>query len=314
MGLKLYKTWTLEEDNCLRALLNNNQLSYWDIAKQLRRSANSCQSRAHYLNLSSNFVNRQYSFNENFWKTPNPINSYWAGFVAADGSLTSDKFIFKLAISKNDISQLERFKNDCDAEYNILSQTRMTKKGNKSEMVSIAINGCPTWYEDLKTNFNITPNKTHRLQPPNLLDNYLKLCYLIGYTDGDGTICLNCRNEVTIGYASASQSIIDWVKDTIETNFPLKLCYKPANVRVKPTHSLFAVNGIRSFIILDALKDFPVPKLARKWHQPKVLELLESYKDTYLDLFWPIKIPPEWRDFSLNTEKEEIFPTYQKIV
>lgn len=304
MGLKLYKPWTPEEDEKFREILNNSSISYFDIGRQMNRSTNACQGRAKLLGLSNNFINRTYYYDNFFWGKPNPINCYWAGIIASDGSLNKPSSSLKLEISKKDESILRQFIIDASYTGLIHNTRKINKSGTISNMINVSINGCRDWFESLKKNFNIVPNKVKRLAPPNLLDNYLKLCYLIGYTDGDGTICLDKRNNLQIRYCSASFYIIKWIREIIETNFTLKLRNRQTKVcnSKNGNYFSFGVNGIRSFIVFDCLHRFPVPKLARKWRQPKVLEFLEEKKQQYPEFFSQVlEVPPEWKDFDYKT-------------
>src|SRR5690606_13503507 len=46
------------------------------------------------------------------------------------------------------------------------------------------------WFDDLYKFWNILPNKTLYLNPPNITDLNLCLSYIIGLIDGDGSICI----------------------------------------------------------------------------------------------------------------------------
>src|SRR3990167_6033115 len=52
---------------------------------------------------------RKVFFDENFFEIPNLINSYWAGFIAADGSINTDRFALSIQISDKDYEHLNKF-------------------------------------------------------------------------------------------------------------------------------------------------------------------------------------------------------------
>jgi hypothetical protein len=69
---------------------------------------------------------------------------------------------------------------------------------------------------DLKNNFNITPQKSLTLQPPNL-DYKHALCFIIGIIDGDGSIFLQKQkkdknNSIVLSIIN-TRFILEWVKD-----------------------------------------------------------------------------------------------------
>ncbi len=47
----------------------------------------------------------------------------------------------------------------------------------------------------------------------------------------------------------------------------------------------YTIVGLRAAIIIDYLRQFPVPKLNRKWNHPVVLQKINEYKQKYSHLF-----------------------------
>ncbi len=298
-----YKFWTIEEGNRLKELVGKN-LSFDEIGRTIGRSTSSCQNYSHKMGLKNNYRYRKYSYDENFWKIPNLINSYWAGIAAADGCiLYKNRHAFSLSLCKSDIVCLEKFKKDCGFTGKITIENRFRKMyehiGYKIySTASIRIHG-NKWMEDLKNNFNIIPKKSKRLGPPNLNDIVLKLAYFIGYIDGDGTICLTYRKgcnkrELIIRFVSASKSIIEWIKNLTDDLFPKHL-YKRRNKDSKITDTdnkyfSYAIAGIKALVVYDYLKDFPVQKMERKWFRKEYLDFLDENKKLFPQYFTKEKL------------------------
>lgn len=117
--------------------------------------------------------------NDNYFSIPNERNSYWAGFIAADGNI----FKNRLTISQSDYDKIKQFSNeiDCNAKISLRNSRLSVKKHYCIQIVSNKLT------KDLLDNFNIPEKKSLILEPP-ILNRKLSLCYLAGLIDGDGSI------------------------------------------------------------------------------------------------------------------------------
>ena len=291
-----YKYWTQEEDLKLKDLVESNLYDFKDIGRQLNRSASSCQSHSRFLGFKSGYVRRKYFHTEDFFKTPNLLNCYWAGMLAADGSIThNSKLGSTLRLEIADIDHLYQFKKDVGFTGRIED---CFKNGSISNTKTVRINSC-FWAKDLKDNFGIIPNKSYRLTPPNLNNDLLRFAFLLGYIDGDGCICL-CKRKVdtelslSLSIVSCSPSILLFLKDMVDRYFINYRLRKKKQVMGKcpgsNNASIIQFSGMQALMILDYFQGFPVPKLARKWQNPKVLEFLVQKKLEYPNFF---KLTPE---------------------
>ena len=129
---------------------------------------------------------RKSSINDEFFSCPNMTNCYWAGFIAADGNITKNILTITLAL-KDEIILLE-FLKVTNSSYKIHYGKSKGFPTCTIKIVSDKI--C----EDLKNNFNITPNKSLTFNPPKL-HNELKDLFILGYIDGDGSIGLYKRQK-----------------------------------------------------------------------------------------------------------------------
>lgn len=281
-----HKTWSIEEINILKNKCLLGCFSYHEIGKILNRSSHSCQNKAKQLKIKNFFKSaKKYDVNKDFW-IPNPVSCYWAGFSAADASInkhSSNCYNYRLELSNLDVDHIKQFKNDC----NYTGPVKTSVRKNKFIYSRIVVSE-PQWVNDLKLYYNIVPNKTLRLSPPNFDDEYLKLCYLIGYIDGDGSICFDKkRNRLIFRIVSSSPDIINWCHKLIMEKFEVFcLKRKENNINLRDgKYSYLTVNGLRAAVLFNFLSKFDLPKLKRKWIQPCVDEYIKNMKISYPEFF-----------------------------
>jgi hypothetical protein len=281
-----YKLWSDQEIEILKEKCLTGNYSYAIIGQLLNRDSVSCQNKAKQLKIKNSFKSaKKYTVNEYFWK-PNPVSCYWAGFSAADASINKHSlncYNYRLEIANCDINHLQQFKKDCSFNGPIKTTLRSNKFLHSRVVVCE-----PQWVVDLQKYYNIIPNKTLRLAPPNLENEYLKFCYLIGYIDGDGCIYFNKkRNVLIIKIISSSQEIISWCHNLIYSKFEKNTIKNKKNNHRLSTHGYptLDVNGLRAAVLLDYLIKFDVPKLNRKWNQPKINLYIEKMKNLYPSFF-----------------------------
>jgi hypothetical protein len=144
------------------------------------------QKKAQVIGIKGNqtVAQRLYDRDDNFFDKPSVRNCYWAGFIAADGCVGQKDNNIKLCISAKDKEIIENFKTH--TQYTgPLSSYVIAKTGYR--YVAININGMDKWIKNLSKFWNIIPNKSLVLQPPNLHKKSHICAYIIGYFDGDGS-------------------------------------------------------------------------------------------------------------------------------
>ena len=175
---------------------NAELLSATEIAKNINRSPKTISNKIKKLGLSSNEPgkskfsrrSRKYECNDDFFSIPSILNSYWAGFISADGSISirgnNKSLIISLGIK--DIIHLEKFKNSIGYTNNIrIFNHKLNGKLLDACSISITSNQI---VEDLEKTFSITPRKTFTNNPPKLVNSDMIDSFIIGYIDGDGCI------------------------------------------------------------------------------------------------------------------------------
>lgn len=151
------------------------------------------------MNTKENLINptgykqRTYNVDDFFFNIPNELNSYYAGFIAADGCICSrnrDKRTLKIGLSSKDSKWLKTFKEKIKSESPI--KNRIQKKIYEITEISITSKQI---VDDLKSNFNVVPRKSLILEPPFIKEQNLKYAFICGYIDGDDTIFLSKRKN-----------------------------------------------------------------------------------------------------------------------
>lgn len=130
-------------------------------------------------------------YNTKFFEIFTPESAYWAGFIAADGHVRSNRNALSIKLSLIDASHLDKFKE------------AIGFRGNVHYAESYAyIDICGKWVtEPLERNFSITGRKTHTLEFPSLPDNVLNH-FIRGYFDGDGGISFSTVANISFTCAS----------------------------------------------------------------------------------------------------------------
>lgn len=212
----------------------------------------------------------RYTFNKRFFQEPNKLNSYWAGFFAADGYVrleSRNRSRIGLHLSKVDENHLRRFVNDIEFSGEVHRR--------KDETITVEIFGILSLARDLERNFNIVPKKSLVLTPPNIIDNDLICSYIIGYIDGDGWVSHKSysysQDCLELGVAGTF-SVLSWIKFYFDILYPATTKRVPA-VKAHGNIFKYRISGKRANHIVGFLNQFNVPKLERKWSK---LELIKE--------------------------------------
>jgi hypothetical protein len=280
-----YNLWSEKEIELLKSLVG--KISFTDMIKHFPgRTPTSLLKKSIKLGMSSNYIRHIYNIDMNYWKNLDIKKCYYAGFIATDGNLNKKNNSLVINLNPKDISILENFKKEVGYTGNIRIYKRKKYKSEELKNVCyLQISGIKEWYKDLNEKFTIMPNKTYTLNAPNINNNILEIAYLIGAIDGDGwVISGNNKLRIKIGFVSASYDFIKWVYNKLKFILNNKEIPKISKQKNKKCH-YFVINDIKAAIIIDYLRQFPVPKLDRKWNNPRILQKIDEYKQKYPHLF-----------------------------
>jgi hypothetical protein len=256
------------------------------IAKMLGRSTDSITLKGEKLKLKSNrsLTRKKININLNFFSNPCENNSYWAGFIAADGCVHKSKNSISVILSEVDKTHLQKFVNNCGYGGEIKTNYKIRKCLGyicKTPTVGINICGVKQWKQELCNNFNITPAKTWTLLPPKQLNHKNQLCYIVGYIDGDGCIYKDTVKPNGYYYERLGLSILgtkpmlDWIKNIFDKISPMKIASKP--IKRKNGIYQYRIVGKRAWKISQKLNNLSIPKLERKWSKLDLFKTKKGY-------------------------------------
>jgi hypothetical protein len=268
--------WTSEEDQFITT--NYINLTYEEMSEHLAgRTPHAIQMRVQVLGFERDIreVRRRRSrvnyVDERFFETPDIINSYYAGFIAADGNI--NKFANRVAIriQRRDEYLLKQLKEDSSYTGEIRYYCGSGK--NRDVFYSdFRVMGQSRWVADLYSNFNLLPKKTHILEPPYIEDEKLVISYIRGFIDGDGFISYKSKNAskkpLWIVGACGTKAMMSWLKHWFDKWAPDERRKTSAQVN-GPYNSksyVYTVSGRRALRILEKLLSVKTPVyLKRKW-------------------------------------------------
>lgn len=228
-------------------------------------------------------VKRQYDVIDNFFQSPNELNCYWAGFIAADGNINHTKLT--LGLSSKDRHHLLQFKNDIEFTGPICDSMikRVYKDEEKTFNTSTLSITSQKIVDDLYVNFNITPRKSLTLLPPNISEPNLIDAFICGYIDGDGSVSLykNHKRNVQDSLAIAmlgTYEVVSWIKKRFSQILGKEigsiLRYHNTD---KNTYSYTVGTSIGVRELFKHFYTLSVPKLTRKW-KDEIYEYCVNYK------------------------------------
>ncbi len=212
---------------------------------------------------------RKYLVNDYFFTHPNILNSYWAGFIAADGCVYHREHCqstLTIKLSSKDYDQLEYFINDINYTGNIKVFTckndskNLEFKSKFSEKCLISIRSSKMC-EDLQNNYNIIPRKSLILRAPNKLHIDYAIAFIIGYIDGDG--CISHNYDFPSLSMLGTQDVLCWIKNTFLNAFNMKGNLGVHKVKKLHKLTLYCIHDIVQ--IYEYIKINQIRNMARKW-------------------------------------------------
>jgi hypothetical protein len=197
----------------LKKLYIDNKLTLNELAKFYNISVATTIRRLRYFNIRKQGHSHHKLLHNAFYNFT-PENCYWAGFIAADGNIAKNSNVIKVKLKyadKNHLVKLCNFLKRAPIFYEYED-----KLGDKIFKNATLCFSSRKIIQDLKANFNITPNKTFTLRPPKNIPKYLIRHFIRGYMDGDGHIGIKKnKNMLRLHFCSGSKYILDWIKYNI---------------------------------------------------------------------------------------------------
>jgi hypothetical protein len=209
---------------------------------------------------------RSYSFETAYFSKPTIPNSYWAGFIAADGCLTRDGGL-RIALTSRDKEHLEKFRSELSFAGPIRDRQTTTPTG-REVMYSCLVVWSKDMLLDLRRNFNLVERKTLTLLPPYGLPEPLAEAFIVGLIDGDGSIhTFNYGRRPTLRLdVAGTLPVVTWVGERFQ-----RWCGAERRLPRIQKHyggALYSLRlqGRNAELVADRLLRVDVPRLYRKWN------------------------------------------------
>ena len=195
---KLY--YLYKNGETLGKLSNKFNISATTIANNFRLNS---------LSIERTGPKRKIEINDFIFSKFTPESCYWAGFIAADGNIYDNQL--SIHLKDIDIEHLENFVNFVGLKG---SNVFIKPNGkNNSCLVRFRSNQI---VKDLKKIFNIIPNKSLILRPPNINNFELIRNYIRGCFDGDGCFSYGVSKQMSFEVYSGSKDILEWILKNIK--------------------------------------------------------------------------------------------------
>ena len=208
-----------------------------------------------------------WSKNTQFFRTPNLVNSYWAGFLAADGCVSPKQNMVSCRLNSRDEAHLQMLASSVNYNGRIDRRPNYGYSKGRTLCSVLTVCGVRDWVHDLKENFNVVERKSLILEPPTTLSRKCGLAYIIGYLDGDGSIFYQTTPwKVYLGVSVVgTKKVLVWIKKQFDVL--IKPGPRVANVGRGKKGYQYRVTGDRALKILHKLDTIKTPRLERKWRR-----------------------------------------------
>jgi hypothetical protein len=242
---------------------------------------------------------RKYNVDMDFFNRDTEESFYWAGFIAADGSIRKDGGL-DIQLSIKDIKHLEKFKFDIKSEHpikikNCPGHNYGNEKICKDSTNCCLIIGSVDVGNSLKR-FGIINNKTYIYDMPEWLKTHQYIRHFIrGYIDGDGCFC-DCGTSIHFSL-KATANFLNSFNEVLKNNniiFNAEIINAQYG-KLKPAFNVIGYSGIdiiqkmyhflydNSTIFLkrkfDIISKFENIKLSRYKNKIEKANILEKNKN-----------------------------------
>lgn len=145
-----------------------------------------------------------------------PTKAWLLGFLASDGTIRKDCNSIKIGLSLRDKEILEKIKQELKIEKNIFEYT--TSNG----FDICELNWSSKQQKQDLAKYGIVNNKTYKiLHLPNLSDD-LKLSYILGYFDGDGSISISSEYYLRFRLCAYRPELLQDIADFLIQKYQIK--------------------------------------------------------------------------------------------
>lgn len=198
--------------------------------------------------------NHKYTYRHDSFEHFEPVTAYWAGLLAADGSVSDDGLV-SLELHKKDRELVDGLASFMEYSGPVLPRTRIQKSGFLSEMVSLRVTA-----PDIATQlllWGVVPRKTCMAKGIELKPD-LECHFYRGLFDGDGCFHISKNGKL---YANIAKhpAIIDGFRDWCWRTFR-----EVGSLAKKKNYHVVQFGGESACLLGQALYSSNGPRLTRK--------------------------------------------------
>lgn len=246
----------------------------------------------------------------NSFEELNEKESYLLGFLYADGCITSEKngrfYQLQIALAEKDKNFLqsicEIFNRELNKNYEL--KYSLETKSYKLSVFNVELN-------EKLINLGITPRKTYSNEADffDKIPNEMKLHFIRGFYDGDGSICFGKDEKCRVGFISLNENLLkkicNYINIILKNNF--------IHVRKDGKYFRIGLSGnIKCKTFLDLLYQSSTICLDRKYNKYKEIKIKQ--KPLHPNISWN-KSNSKWVVFYTNkqTKVRKYIGTYKTI-
>ena len=196
-------------DTAALRLIHDNGYSINKVAKELHVDASSLSRRLKaFYNLEILTDGKKHVNSSYFHDIQTEQQSYWLGFIAADGYLDATNGL-EITVKKQDREHLVKFKTDLESRH-LICDKRVVLNGKEYWASRITIKD--TQLTDDLRSLGIVNAKSLIIEMPDLNSLELYRHFLRGYFDGNGSI-LHREDYMGFSYSSGSYNMMRSIQD-----------------------------------------------------------------------------------------------------
>lgn len=173
-------------------------------------------------NISKKQDNHIYQCNYDYFENiDSDEKAYWLGFLAADGCnyRRETNATILLNIHQKDLDHLIKFQASLNSNIPIKNLIQNDGFSNNTPMSRFAINSMKM-SKDLEK-LGIVPRKSLILKPP-IIDEKYYLPFILGYFDGDGSICKLKQYNNYEWSIQGTKEMLNWINSVLQLDCKLR--------------------------------------------------------------------------------------------
>jgi hypothetical protein len=192
--------------------------------------------------------------NEDYFGQKSLQSVYWAGFIAARGTIFNTKPTINITVKESKTERLRKFFEHVELNNN----KKITTLHTKNRYIRKAVNVISSqWKEDLEVIYNLPSHRT-KVYVPNLTKDLEVQAYLLGYLDTGAFIGYG-NSELRI-QINGNINFLNWIKCYVDKwcdSFKLEAF--PFPIATSKTFT-YVINCQRAATLYNLLSSLPIDK------------------------------------------------------